>query len=111
MRRYDSNLENAVLARARAWVAMPPGQKWQHAIIGIGASRMIQRLADGFFQGRQLEWLAQDPGWRCGGLHHIAVAAGEENRNLRITVLDLLCQGNPVHAARHDDIAENERDL
>ncbi len=44
-------------------------------------------------------------------MHYIAVAAGKQNRNLRITVADFLCQCNPVHAAGHDDIAENKSDV
>ena len=72
---------------------------------------MFQGLLNGLFQRVQLERFAQDPKLRCGRLHHVAVAAGEQDWNMRITIVDFLCQGNAVHATGHDDIAENKRDL
>ena len=68
-------------------------------------------LPDGFLQCVQLEWFAQDAKLRRGRLHHVAIAAGQQNRYPRITIIDFLCQGNPVHRARHHNVAENERDL
>ena len=90
---------------------MPLGGKRQYSIVGVAVSGMIQHVTNGFLQGQQLERFAQDPKLRSGRLHHVAVAAGEQNRNLRISVVDFLCQGDPIHAARHDNIAEHKGNL
>src|SRR4051794_6562151 len=72
------------------------------------ASMCIRVALDDFayrpFQGRQLERLAQDHEAPFSGLHHVAVARGEQHGNLRIAIADLMRERDAVHAARHHDI-------
>src|SRR6516165_5321832 len=94
---------------SRSSRAVLPGGELQYAITGLTCLGMLQRFPNSFFQCMQLEWLAQDTKLRCCRWRHVAVAACEQNRNPRVSVADFLRQGNAIHSARHDDIAENER--
>ena len=58
-----------------------------------------------------MERLAQNRKARLRGMHHVAVAAGEDDGDLRIVVGDFVCQGDAVHCTGHHDVAENEIDL
>ena len=88
----------------------PPSCELQHAI-AVPRRAPLQRFTNGLFQNRQLERLAQDRELRLRRLHDVTVAAGEKNGDLRVVVADLLSQGDAVHAAGHDDVAEDEIDL
>ena len=88
--------------------ALLPGRELQYAIVRIACSGMLQRFSNGLFQCLQLERLSQYPKLRCGRWRCIAVTAGEQNWKPWIAVPDFLRQGNAIHPAWHDDVAENK---
>ena len=83
----------------------------QDAIAAVPRGPSFQGLTHGLFQNRQLERLAQYRKLRLRRLHDVAIPAGEKNRDLRIVVADFLSERDTVHAAGHDDVAEDEVDL
>src|SRR4051812_2872972 len=92
-----------------AMLAAAPLRKRHHTASATAAS--LDTFAHGFFQRRQLERLAQDHETPFGGLHHFAVSGGEQDRDLRVAIVDLLRQRNAVHAAGHHNVAEYDADL
>src|SRR6185312_825814 len=88
-----------------------PSRELQDAIAALPRGPPFQGLAHGLFQNRQLERLAQYRELRLRRLHDVAVPAGEKNRDLWIVVADFLSERDTVHAAGHDDVAQDEVDL
>src|SRR6202030_2886555 len=88
-----------------------PARELQHAIALLPRRATFQRFANRFLQRGELERLAQNRKPRLRRLHHIAVAAGEDDWDVRVVVADLLRQYDAVHAAGHHDVAEDKVDL